>query len=316
MAGIASNIGYYLIGVQSAKGSIATSFKKIRVTGDSDFQAIRTLARYEMSDTGRDRGPAYVSGIEVGGTIPVYLHPDAADLLFYAVLGARATVSLEGQDTPANDLPWLTIHRMLGNVLHESFIDCKVGRLEAVSEEGSPVIVTLNVMGIQAEVDTPEPSSVDTTLDGLLHSEICGLMTVGGDVVKPTSLTLTIENNASVYRADCIIPESIDVGQRQIDLAYSERFQSAAVYNEVYYGNASPADGDEVVSALVREAAVIRWERDASTYVEVDLPQVLKATYPLSISSGGDPFTVDVATEVEKPSGSPIITVKCKPAFS
>lgn len=312
--GIASNIAHYLIGIQADKDTVAPKYRKVRAAGDPSLMPNRQTARLAKTDSSRDRGAAYVSLLAVEGDLPIHLHPDIVSDVFYGVLGARASAAGTDTITPADDLPWFTIHRMFGNLLHESFIGCKILGLAGEESAGGAIIATLRIAGIKARWVSPEPASTDAEDDDpYFHHDLDGKLLFNAGVRRSSALSFSIDNAGGGYQADRLQFEDVDVGQREIMASWTERWTSLAEYARTYYDvDGAPETSDELLATVERAALQLRWEKAGATpFLQIAAPQAMKASYPINPSTSGDPVEVDVAMEVEKPIGSPIVTVTC-----
>src|SRR3954469_11223003 len=140
MAGISSKIGNFGFAKQTAKGSVAASpIIRLFANGEPSLMPMKDRARYPETDSSQDLGGSYTSGMWVEGDIPLWLRPDAASFLFAAALGASAdsgSTNYTHLITPANDVPYLTIWRNVGDVIFEQFQDCKVTALRVTGSAG------------------------------------------------------------------------------------------------------------------------------------------------------------------------------------
>src|SRR5262245_23031109 len=197
MSGISSSIGYYLIGKQTAKGTPATTFRKYRAAGAASLAPVKERAVYSMTDIGRDQGDSYTTGVRVEGDLPLYLHPYGAALLFASVLGTvvetGSSPNFTHTITPADDLPWMTVWRQVGNVITEQYLDCKFNTLRLESSAGSPAMITVGVIGITPSW-TAEPTKTDVTGDPYKHWEGKGLMNIAAAAKAWHALSLEINN--------------------------------------------------------------------------------------------------------------------------
>jgi hypothetical protein len=309
--GISSGIGHYLIGIQSAKGAVATTFRKYRAAGDANFSPIKEVARYSMTDAGRDRGDAYVSGIRVEGDLPVYLHFDGAALLAYGAMGANAdsgAVNFTHTITPADDLPWLTVFRMVGNVIEERYIDCKINTFRLESSAGGTPIVTLGLLGLVPSWLTL-PASTAVVGDPYKHYEAKDLIKIATVAQRIHTLTFEVVNNINWYQADDFLGSDLDIGGREINFSFGLHFTGPTAepkYREFLYGGDA---GVAAVAAIQEKAIEFEFVRNVNTGFKVAMPEVAYAAVPVNASPGADPLDVEVACEVNKPTAGAITTI-------
>ena len=321
MAGISSRIGTIAVAVQTGKGAAAANpTVKFELAAAPSVMPVKEIGRYSTTDAGRDQGPAYVSRFGVAGDFQVYAHPQGIGTLFRAALGANAN-SGAGPNythtiTPADDLPYLTIWRMVGNVIFERFVDCKVGSLRLSGSAGSPLTLSLSVEGIRSTfeaADTALAALLNETDAGYLYPEAAGAILIDGAAQPLSSIEFEVNNNVSSYQADDYFPQDIDPGAREVTLSFSTRFTGATAfpdYRTFYYGSAA---GTTQSTVITPRTFAVTFTRNANTSLKIDLPRITYAAIPVNPDPGGDPLEVEVSTSVEKPSGAtPIVTVTVK----
>lgn len=318
--GYSSRLGTIALAKQTAKGTAAANpTVKFKLSAAPSVMPVKEIGRYVMTDTGRDPGPAYTSRLGVSGDFQVYLHFDGFALLAYLALGSNADTGA-GPDythtaTPANDVPYCTIWRMVGNVLFEKFVDCKVSSLRVESSAGSPAVATISIEGVAGNTDViggTDPVLAALTSPGLLHMEAFGAFLLGGAAAKLSRFSFEVTNNVSPYQADNYIAEDVDVGGREVSLSFALRWQgptAAPSYRAFFYGSNA---GVQLSPVLSTDTFNVTYTRAANKSVKIDLPQITYAAIPVNADPGGDPIDVEVSTTVEKSSGSPIVTITTK----
>lgn len=327
MSGISGKHGTIAFAVQTAKGTPATApTHRFRLSGEPTLGPSKTRERYEMTDSSQDPGPAYTSLMAVEGDVPVYLHPSGCGLIFGAVLGSSAdsgtTPNFIHTATPAEDMLWLTAWREVGGVIYERLSDVKIGNVQIEGEAGKPITATLSTIGcvanyLDATTDAAEITALlaltPLTDNGYLYPEANGKINLGGVAQKIHKISLGINRNASGYQSDGYGYDDVDPGAREVTLGFSTRFVSGAIgvadYRTFFYGSPTGTDLDAAVGSTSFD---VEFVRDANTSVKFTLPQVVYAGIPVQPNPNGDPIEVEVACEVEKPSGSPIVTVVSK----
>lgn len=316
MAGIASNIGYYLIGKQSAKGVAATTFKRYRAAGDPSLMPVKEFARYNETDIGRDQGDTYLSQLRVEGDIPLYLRPDTAATLLYGVLGTNADSGTNPNYThtitPADTLPYWTIQRTVGTVILEQYLDCQFNTLRIESSAGGTPMVTLGIIGTIPSWLAALGTETTPTGDPYKHWEAKGLISIGGSAQLVHDLTLEINNNLIGYLADDVVYSDVDPGRREVTFSFAMHFTGPTAepkYREFFYGSDA---GTTYATSITAKVGQVIWRKNANTEVKIDIPELIYSAVPVGLSASGDPIDVEVACEVEKPSGSPIITATVK----
>lgn len=317
MAGYSSRHGTIAIAKQTAKGSAAANpTVKFQAAGQPSLAPAKGRARYAMTDGGRDRGAGYTSGLSVAGDVPLYLHFDGFALLAYLALGSNAD-SGAGPDythtaTPANDLPYCTIWRMVAGVVLEKYVDCKVGSLRLEGQAGQPWQVTLGVVGISSEFEASDTVLAALTSPGLLYPEAKDLIKIDTVAQRIHRVTWEVTNGLDGYQADDYFFADINPGGREVNFSFSTLFQGTTAfpkYREFFYGSDSGTTLSPVVGTHAVDVAI---QRAANKSVQLTMPQVTYSAVPVQMDPGGAPIQVEVACEVEDPSGSAICTVVTK----
>lgn len=316
MSGISSRIGTIAFAKQSAKGSPAASPAiRLMLNGAPSLAPVKERGRFAMTDSGRDQGPGFTSGMRVEGDIPVYLHPEAMASLLYYALGANAdsgsTPNYTHTLTPAADLPFVTIWRQVGGVIFERFDDCKVNALRIEGQAGQPYTSTLSVLGISSTKLVSDPVLAALTSQPYIYPESGALLKIDTVDYRISAWQLAIDNGISGFQADAYTFADIDPGGRTVSASFQTRFtgltDAPANYAGFYY------DAGTTLSPVVGTHALdFKMERNANTSVQLQVPQVTYAAVPVQPDPGGAPIGLEIACEVEKPSGSPILTAVVK----
>jgi len=319
--GVSSKLGTVGLAIQSGKGTpAALPTVKMDLAGSPSLMPRRDRARYVSTGQGRDGGLSYTSQIRVEGDMPVYLYPDGFWLLAYGVLGAHTHTGTPPANTdvatPANDIPWLTIWRMVGGNLFERFTDVKLGSMTVEGTAGAPPIATVNVLGATSSWETSDTVLEALTTRPYVYHESCGGIEIDGTPFEISRVTIGIDNNVSAYQADCIDLADVDVGNRDVTLSLLLRYQDPATqpsYAELYYGSTTPAQDDPLVDSVDPHTFSWTMTRDVNTSVVFDFPQVLYQAIEVNPDPGGDPIEIDLACDVEKPdAATDILTVTSK----
>jgi hypothetical protein len=319
--GVSSKIGTVALATQTAKGTPAsTPTVKFELAGSPSLMPRREKGRYEMTGQGRDQGLSYISQLRVEGDMPVYLHPDAIWLPLFGVLGAHAHSGAppvnEEDITPANDLPWFTIWRMVGGNLFEKFVDCKIVAVTIEGSAGTPPIATFSVLGADSIWETSDTVLAAINSRGFVYHESCGHITIDGDPYPISRVQLTIDNNGAGYQADCISLADIDVGNRDVALSFNTRYVDPATepsYAEAFYGSKTPPADTHLTAVEATKEFVWEMIRDADTSIAFRFPQVTYQALEVAPDPGGEPIELEVACDVEKKdAATPIVEVESK----
>lgn len=318
MSGISSRIGTFGIAKQTAKGAAAAApTQKLEFAGQPSLAPVKERARFATTDSGRDPGDGYTTRLGVEGEVPLYGHFDALALLCYLALGSNADSGV-GPDythtgTPADDLPWFTCWRQVGNQIFEKFVDCKLSRLALESSAGAPLMATLGIVGISAAFEASEPVlAALAQSSALLHPEASGLIKLDTVSQPVDRFSFEVNNNISAWQADGYTAQDIDPGAREIALALGVRFTGATAfpkYREFFYGS----DAGTALSPVVgTHAFEIEFLKAANKSLKIALPQVTYAGVPVQPDPAGDPIHIDLSCQVEKPAGAAICTTTVK----
>lgn len=146
---------------QSAEGvAAAAAAFRTRVTGGT-VRPMRNISDLEETSRDRLRARAYVSTVGVEGAPALFARPPSLGLLLYLALGAKAVVGAADPWTHtftlANLLPNSTWWRMLGELVYERHVDCKIGQLVLKSEAGGPLSAAITLLG-------KKPQSISSAL--------------------------------------------------------------------------------------------------------------------------------------------------------
>jgi hypothetical protein len=162
---VASNIGDLGIGIQSTKGTAATTANVRTFLTGGAVEPMRETADLEESTGVRMRSGIFVVRARAGGSPAFYARPELAPVLLYGALGAKAVTGAGDPYTHtltvAATQPWLTIWRNVGGLIYERFPDCKISQLVIRSVAGAPVTMEATIVGLMSEqMDTTrKPSS-------------------------------------------------------------------------------------------------------------------------------------------------------------
>lgn len=242
------------IAKQTAKGTAATTATyRLRVAGGTPMPT-RTINDLEETGTSRLRAQTFVASVGVEGTPETFVRLPSLGLLLYLAGGAK---SVTGAADPylhtitlANAQPYFTCWRMVGDLLYEKFIDCKVSALTITSEAGSPVRASFAITGIKSQSITLTTFTTETgaaTLDDgdpLMHYDGAGAFLVEGTAVSSIErIVLTLANNTALQQGDSVTAYDVSEGMRDISVETTQALDEVAMYNRFHYGTASPTTG-------------------------------------------------------------------------
>lgn len=317
MAGISSRIGTIAMAKQTAKGTPAAApTVKWFLSGSPSLGPVKERGRFAMTDSSRDLGGSYTSALRVEGDIPVYAHFDGMALPFYAALGANADSGTNPNythtATPASDTPWLTVWRMVGNVVLEKYVDCKMTSLSLEGSAGSPITMSMGIVGISSEFLASDTVLAPLTSAPYIFPELQGRVLIDTVAQRIHRLSWSINNNHSGYQADDYFFSDVDPGGREFEFSFATRFTGPTAfpkYREFFYGSdagttLSPTVGNHDVS--------FEFLRNANASFKVSHPAVTYQPFQVQPDPGGDPLEVEVACAIERPSSGSICTAVSK----
>lgn len=305
--GISSRIGTCGFAVQASKGTPAA-----HPTVKAFFNAVPTVspynteARFAMTDANRDQGDIFMSQIGVVGDLPVYCHDGLMGFLWHAALGANvdsgAADPWTHTATPANDLPYLTIWRMVGNTITEQFVDCKVTTLTIDGGAGAPLTAVVSIMGITPTFLAADDLTVNPfTASPYLFMDGAGALKIDTVAYPIHAINMVVDNGLQPFQADGYTVDSIDPGPRTISGSYSVRFGSAIGlpldYRKYFYGTDA---GTAQTTTFLTHALDFLWTRQAAPLhtMEIQLPVVHWADVPVQPDPGGTVLEVACAFDV------------------
>lgn len=221
--------------------------------------------------------------------------------------------------TPSDDLPWFSMIRVVGGVITEQFVDCKMDVLKIENVAGEPRIATMTIFGIQPTFLDALPDSGDIYVvvgAPYMHYDGKANLKVDGVAQAIDKITWEFKNNLLEYQADDLFLNDIAPGKRMLDVSFGMHFtglDSEPDYRDFMYGGGSLPTAD-----LPTKPIAFKYVRDAGHSVEESMPQVRYAAVPIEPNPDGNPIEVEVATEVEKPDDPavPIVTVTVFDSFT
>lgn len=266
------------IAKQAAKGTAAAAAThRLRVAGSGTPAANRVVNDLVETSPDREYVRSFVSSVGVEGSPETNVRLPSLGLLLYLALGAKSVTGVGDpythEFTPANLLPWFTCWRMVGDLLYERFVDCKIASLSLTSEKGQPVKASFTISGLRAEsIDAATfatEAEVATIDDGapLMHYDGAGKFLVDGAAVSSIErIALQVNNNGSMQQGDSLEGYDVSEGMRQTTLETVQVIDDVATYNTFHYGSAAPTVGARATRDVLELAAGIdfEWEQVAA----------------------------------------------------
>lgn len=242
------------IAKQTAKGTAATTAThRLRVAGGTPMPS-RTVNDLEETSPNRLRARSFVASVGVEGAPDTFVRLPSMGLLWYLAMGAKAvtgaTDPYQHTFTLANAQPWFTCWRMVGDLVYEQFVDCKIAQLVVTSEAGSPVKATFTIMGLtpkaisSAAFTTALGAILPDDGDPLMHYDGAGAFLVEDTAVSSIErIVATVNNNTAMQQGDSIGGYDVSEGMRDITIETTQAIDDAAMYNRYHYGSATPTTG-------------------------------------------------------------------------
>ena len=266
-------------------------------------QVIRTSTGiiFEVTTPGTG-GTAEPTGTTVGQVVPA-----TSGVAVYTLRHLAANTQTKHTFTPANDQPFLTVHKELGDSIYEKFHDCKFTTLNMEFAAGGDLTASTNLMGLNFERLTSSPG-------GGVHDQdepyrVPGaLYTVAGvsdDAIASGSFNIEaqqtpIQTNASTYSH--LVP-----GTRTIGFAYERVYESVADYAKVYYGG--PA-GLTPSLQVWENTLELRYGPAYGPYVKYITPRAKYTEAGSDPDPGGAPMMLSTVGYADRPDSGPITTVE------
>ena len=307
IVGISSRIGTVALGIQTAKGTPAANpTVKAFYNAAPSVKPYQNDARFSMTDSNRDAGDPYVTQIGVAGDVPVYCHAEMMALLWHLTLGANADTGSSDPythtATPANDQPYFTMWRMVGNTIFEKYTDCKINQLTIDGGAGSPLTATFNVMGITSTFLASDVTTVDPiTTSPYLYMDGAGALKVDTVAYPIHALNLVVNNNLSAFQADGYGIDNVDPGGRDITGSYSIRFGGATAlpldYRSYFYGSDAGTAQSTTFATHALDFLFTRAVGPPARSMEIQIPKARWADIPVQPDPGGAVIEVQCAFE-------------------
>jgi hypothetical protein len=319
----AENVGSIRFAFQTVKGTkAAASVYGSRLAGGTMVGPMRTDEFFDETTGAQMRDARYPSEVHAAGAPEMFVPPNAAAAMLYAVLGDVATTGIADpwshEITAATSLPWMTWWRNVGALLFGYSIDCKVTQLVISGEANKPLRMTATVMGLDPRYASAEETTATIEItDRVLYYDGKGALQLEGAAVPcMRSFTLTINRNGESIPGDDIIPCDITEGLFDITLATTALFTDVSLYNRIMFGSATPSadaavsrdifelGGTGVDFLFTRVAASPGPERS----IHLEIPRMAVDPFEPAIGTGNSPMTQVLSMSALQPAAgaSPI----------
>jgi hypothetical protein len=308
----AGNIADLALALQAAKGTAATAAQYRTFLLGGGLAPDRVVNDLEETSGTRLRSQSYPSMVSVTGTPEIAVRPDIIGAILFGALGDIATTGVEApyvhEITPANTLPWFTAWRMLGDLVFERFVDCKLVQLVITSEAGQPLKAAITVEGIRPNSQTTHTQSavLVSDADPFMHYDAAGAFLVEGAAVSEINrIVLTINNNGTKLQGDSLHPFTVSEGMLNISLEIGHVIIDAELYNRFHYGSASPANNAEATTEILELTGGVdfTWEQPSGEVLQIVCERVqLKTLTGFDPNTSGDPLANVQTYQVYQPS--------------
>lgn len=321
------------IAKQTAKGTAATTATyRLRVAGGTPMPS-RTINDLEETGTTRLRAQTFIASVGVEGTPETFVRLPSLGLILYLAMGAKsvsgASDPYSHTETLANAQPYFTCWRMVGDLLYEKFIDCKINSLTLTSEAGAPVRASFAITGIKSQSITlttfTTEAAVGTLDDGdpLMHYDGSGAFLVEGAAVSSIErIVLNMNNNNSLQQGDSVTAYDVSDGMRDISVETTQALDEVAMYNRFHYGTASPTTGTnpytDVITLTGTNGIDFLWTQVAAApgperSLRLQIPKLQVASVSgYEPGTGGDPLKRASTYKVLSPTSGSAVTAVVK----
>lgn len=320
----ASNVFRLGLALQATKGTPAAAPDYwVDVTSSDIGPAPETEQRSETG-LGRDPGETYIRVLGAGGSASVILRPQTAPLFFYGALGAKSTTAdpngggagVPGAPynhvlTPANDQPYFTMWRELGDMIYEQFVDCKITGCNVEWAAGGDVTASLTVVGLSFTRLTSSPAG--GTYDNGAPFRVPGVVyTIEGAVDNSlTQGNVNIEAGQTAIQTVNITNSYLEPGQRNITLGWEQVASDVDRYAKTYYGGPTGTNPAETVyegAVLFEFGEMAPASGSSGPGLSLDIPRTGFTETTANPDPGGDPLRYPVAGQAFRPASGSIIT--------
>jgi hypothetical protein len=248
-----------------------------------------------------------------GGTEPTWANsPDVGDTIAdgTATLTRRfiaGTTPTKHTFTPANDQPYLTVHKELGDSIYEKFHDVKFTTFNMEFAAGGDLSASTNLMGLNFErlASSPGGGVHDQDEPYRVPGAVYTVDGVDDDAIASGSFNIEaqqnpIQTNQSTY-------SYIEPGTRTIAFAYERVYTTIAEYAKVYYGG--PA-GLTPSLQVWENTLELRYGPAGGPYVKYITPRAKYTEAGSDPDPGGAPMMLSTVGYADRPQAGNICTVE------
>jgi hypothetical protein len=275
--------GALWVGKQTTKGVAATDMQKRLPLIEGGISPKSESAMRRFLDGKRfGKKISFKKTTAVGGEITLLATPEA---LAFVESCIHTNDTVTGSSAPythtltseADDSAWLTFVQRIGTgdtVLRDKFIDCRVVGYELEGSAGSddPVTIKATVIGLTVEAaQAADPTPTDDPADEsepYVWTDIAGSVEVNGDTFRNVSqLALSVATGEELYFSDDVSAYDIVSGEPSIEVAgtFLVDEDGLALWNQIQYGSAVPAEGDGITRDELKGALAWSWSYGATS---------------------------------------------------
>lgn len=319
----ASNVARIGIALQSAKGVAAAAPQFwLNMTSGGMRPTPETEQRSETG-LGRDPGDTYIRVLSASGDPSFLLRPKTAPLLYYCVLGAKAVTGAADPFThtitPANDQPWVTVFKELGDSIYERFTDCKFTQANLEFAAGGDLALSCTVMGLAFKRLTPAEGAAAAATgvhDQAVPFRVPGAVyTVGGSEDDTLmSGNFNIEAGQTARQTNKITYSYLEPSGRSITFGWEGVYKDVARYAQIFYGGPAGVDPSETVfeAALSFQFGPFAGSTAGTKAIKLEMARALFTGGAPDPDPGGDPLNISPSGAAGRPASGPIATVTIK----
>lgn len=227
-----------------------------------------------------------------------------------AVYTVRSLVALYKHTlTPANDQPYLTVWKELGDSIFEKFVDVKLTAANLEYAAGGDLALSSTLMGLNFQRLASSPGGGTHDLD--VPFRVPGAKyTIGAspdDTLASGNVNMEAAQNA--VQTNKITYSYIQPGTRTITFGYEGVYVDVTRYAQVYYDK-SDGTGTVPAEAPFFAAVTKQFGPDYGPYIKYTLAKALFYEATSDPDPGGAPMMISVAGAADIPASGPIATVE------
>jgi hypothetical protein len=209
--------------------------------------------------------------------------------------------------SPANDQPWVTVWKELGDSIYEKFADAKFTAANLEFAAGGDLALSTTAMGLGFERLAASPG-------GGIHDQAVPIRvpgstyTIGGSVDNSlASGNINIEAAQNPVQTNTSTYSYIEPGQRAITFGYEGVYVDVSRYAQVYYG----APAGTLPTLQVFETTIsLRFGPAYGPYIKFTAPRALLTEATSDPDPGGAPMMLSVAGALDRPLAGNILDVE------